>query len=173
MHEDSQNGEKGAKLMKMEEDFVKGVADAGRGLEEDHHHGNRCDGSPLYKRATVETLIDSCEPFGGVHVDTPCTSMCHGLQYHDPANPSVKEVVCVKADPEKRNEGVVPACKNDERDHVHHREMPGPSSNFCYKGSFVVFLKIEKAAIDDVAEEVEEEKNCMQPRGKRSDVDRL
>ena len=104
-------------------------------------------------------LLDSIKAFCRKHVGSPSRGVCNRFQNYNPADPPVEEVVGVEAYPEKGNERIVPPGKDNKRDHVDNGKMACPSPDFCDQSSPVLPLEVEKAAIDDIARQVEEKED--------------
>lgn len=104
-------------------------------------------------------LLDSIKAFCRKHVGSPSRGVCNRFENDNPADPPVEEVVGVEADPEKGNERIVPPGKNNQRDHVNNRKMTCPAPNFCDQSRSILPLKVEKAAIDDIACQIKEKED--------------
>lgn len=98
---DAEEGEEGEELVEVEEGFVEGVADGGGGLDEDEAEGAGAEEAELEEDVVVEGGGEAVEAFGGVHVDSPSDGVGDGFEDYDSADPSVEEVVGIKADPQQ------------------------------------------------------------------------
>lgn len=98
---DAEEGEEGEELVEVEEGFVEGVADGGGRLDEDEAEGASAEEAGLEEDVVVEGGGEAVEAFGGVHVDGPGDGVGDGFEDYDATDPSVEEVVGIKADPQQ------------------------------------------------------------------------
>ena len=80
--------------------------------------------------------------------------------YHS-SRPPVEEVVCVEADLEQGNKGVVAASKNNQSNHVANRKRSTSSTKVSSHGILVEVLVVQGQAESGVAEEVKKQKNSV------------
>ena len=81
--------------------------------------------------------------------------MCNDFHHQQSSNPAVKDVEGIEADPEQRDENIIPTGKDDKGHHVDKCQMPRPSSDLGIYCVFVAISIVEEKAVDDVAYNVQ------------------
>lgn len=110
----------------VQEGLVEGVTDWREGGNEDDDHGNSTDHTPGCERVHIKLVKESRPPYRLVLDISPAPSVKDGHENDDTTKPSVHEIVGIKTDLEDGDERVVAARKDDEGDHVNHRQHAGP-----------------------------------------------
>ena len=168
---DAEDDEDGEELVEVEEGFVEGVPDGGGGLDEDDDHGDGAEEAVLDEGVGAEGFADALDAFDVYFVRSPGTGVDDGFEDDDPTDPSVEEVEGVERDPEDPDQRIIPACEEEEPDHVDNAEMAGTSSELGNQHGYVFGVVLQPGAIDDIAGEVDDQDQGVQSRWHGADVD--
>lgn len=88
--------------------------------------------------------------------------MEEGHEDDNTTKPSVHEVVGIKTYLKERDERVVAACKDDERDHVDHRQHAGSSTQLSNDRVMVLLTPVELKRVSKVAGQVKEDQDRVE-----------
>ena len=93
------------------------------------------------------------------------------LDNHDAGHPAMKQVECVVADLEKRNEWIVAKCKQNRRNQIQGSEHTSAAAPLCVHGGALLITVIQDGAVREVHRHEDEEEERMESGGECAECD--
>ena len=148
--------------MTVEEGLVEGMSDDRRRLDHDQTHCERAYQSPAIESPHAYCYGDGTCAVGGMLVTSPGDRMDDCFKSHQPANPAMEQIVGVEAYSEKVDQWVVAPGKDNQRNHVDHRQMTCATAKLG-QGCSLLLRVVEPATVNAVADEIYYQDGSMQP----------